>query len=125
MITYIQSDDFRKPITNYIIVNCQQFSNKDTSEDVKVKIFNGYVSLYNDSINGLFQNLGVPEDKIQPTWNYLLTSEDGMQDTCVSSEFLSAQNYGIFGYLMEYYEKRCVVGNLVNKKVYSSCSLFS
>ena len=117
VVEYIQSPGFRDPISSYITRNCTQFCDKATAEEQRVSIFNGYVTLYNDSISSLFQSLGVPEEQVQPAWNYLLTSQEGMSDTSISSEFLSAENFNIFANLMEYYQKRLNFGQARVAKV--------
>ncbi|KAH7818721.1 uncharacterized protein MONOS_2157 [Monocercomonoides exilis] len=112
VVTFCQSNEFRDKISAYLNSNCTEYCKANTPEELKITVYNGYVTMYNDLITKMFTEMGLPIEQIKPAWDYLLQSEEGASDTRMASEFLSAENISIFGGLMEYYNARHFLSSL-------------
>ncbi|KAK2948901.1 hypothetical protein BLNAU_16119 [Blattamonas nauphoetae] len=103
VIEYTQSKDFRDIISQFIKAEAKEFFAETSSMEKKTASFNRYVALYDSKITELFTNLGLPKSQITPAWNFILQSEEGISDTRMASEFLSAEKFDIFALLMNYH----------------------
>lgn len=89
--------------------------------DEKFEIFRKYFQLYNEKINSFFKDLDVEDKDIDKVWGFILTSEEGLKDTQMSSEILSAEEYEIFDSLMDYNNRRKIINEYRKIPV---CTLF-